>query len=208
MSALEAVIWVAIASIFALGGLCLLTIAILYRIVVKKVSQNPQTPYNLHTTQIGGSTPSVKPNVNSCFISYSSHDEEFARRLRADLRDHNIHCWYAPADMKIGSKLLPSIREAVQRQEKLILILSKYSIQSVWVELEVEEALEEEQKRGRIVLYPLSLDKFVMKTTKSWAAEIIRTRHIGDFTHWKDHDQYMKSFIRLLRDLQSASKVN
>jgi hypothetical protein len=35
-----------------------------------------------------------------------------------------------------------------------------------------------------------------------WAADIKRSRHIGDFRRWKDHDAYSKSFDRLLRDLK------
>jgi hypothetical protein len=29
-----------------------------------------------------------------------------------------------------------------------------------------------------------------------------RQRHIGNFTHWKEHDVYSKAFDRLLRDLK------
>jgi hypothetical protein len=29
----------------------------------------------------------------------------------------------------------------------------------------------------------------------------LRARHIGDFTLWKEHDEYQKSFARVLRDL-------
>jgi hypothetical protein len=28
------------------------------------------------------------------------------------------------------------------------------------------------------------------------------TRHIGDFTRWKEHDAYQKALERLLRDLR------
>lgn len=36
----------------------------------------------------------------SCFISYSSKDESFAKRLYADLQSHNVRCWFAPEDLK------------------------------------------------------------------------------------------------------------
>jgi len=36
-----------------------------------------------------------------------------------------------------------------------------------------------------------------------WAADIRRTRHIGDFTQWQDHDVYQQAFDRLLRDLKA-----
>jgi hypothetical protein len=42
-----------------------------------------------------------------------------------------------------------------------------------------------------------------METDQAWAASLRRTRHIGDFRAWKDHDQYQKSFDRLLRDLKA-----
>jgi hypothetical protein len=36
-------------------------------------------------------------------------------------------------------------------------------------------------------------------------ATTIRKRHIGDFTHWKDHDSYQKAFDRLLKDLRAGA---
>ncbi|MGA3325673.1 MAG: hypothetical protein ABSF45_14465 [Terriglobia bacterium] len=42
-----------------------------------------------------------------------------------------------------------------------------------------------------------------METDQAWAASLRRTRHIGDFLTWKDHDLYHKSFDRLLRDLKA-----
>ena len=44
-----------------------------------------------------------------------------------------------------------------------------------------------------------------METNQAWAADIRRTRHIGDFTDRKDHDSYKKAFDRLLRDLQAEA---
>jgi hypothetical protein len=45
-----------------------------------------------------------------------------------------------------------------------------------------------------------------MESNKAWAALIRRTRHIGDFTRWKDYDSYQKAFDRLLRDLKAEEK--
>jgi hypothetical protein len=42
-----------------------------------------------------------------------------------------------------------------------------------------------------------------METDQAWAADILRTRHIGDFSRWKDHDAYQQAFERLLRDLKA-----
>ncbi|MGD0227205.1 MAG: TIR domain-containing protein [Terriglobia bacterium] len=76
-------------------------------------------------------------------------------------------------------------------------------VASPWVEDEVEAALEKEHKQHKLVLFPIRLDDAVMDTDQAWAANLRRSRHIGDFRAWKDHDPYQKSFERLLRDLKT-----
>jgi|SRR5215468_878669 len=81
-----------------------------------------------------------------------------------------------------------------------------HSVKSRWVEDEVESALERERRDDRLVLFPIRLDDAVMRTDAARASSIRRTRHIGDFTLWKDHDAYQKAFDRLLRDLRTDAK--
>jgi hypothetical protein len=140
----------------------------------------------------------------SCFISYSSKDEEFAQRLHTDLQAKGIRCWYAPEDMKIGDKIRPRIDEVIHLHEKLLLVLSEDSVKSSWVEKEVETAFEKESARNETVLFPIRLDDTVMDIKTGWPADIRRARNIGDFKDWKNHDAYQKSFARLLRDLGKA----
>jgi hypothetical protein len=139
----------------------------------------------------------------SCFISYSSRDQNCAERLYSDLQSKSVRCWYAPEDLKIGDRFRDRIDESIRLRDKLLLILSEHSIASKWVENEVESALEEERQRGSTILFPVRIDDTVMESSKAWAALIRRTRHIGDFTRWKDHDSYQKAFDRLLRDLKA-----
>jgi hypothetical protein len=140
---------------------------------------------------------------HSCFISYSSKDQEFAERLHADLRSKNVRCWFAPEDLKIGDRLRPSFDEAIRVHDKLMVLLSANSVSSPWVEKEVETAFEKERREKRTVLFPIRLDDAVMETDEAWAADIRRGRHIGDFREWKNHDSYKKAFERLLRDLKA-----
>jgi hypothetical protein len=105
--------------------------------------------------------------------------------------------------MKIGDKIRPTIDQSIRVHDKLLVILSENSMQSDWVEDEVEAAIEEEKKRETTVLFPIRLDEAVMDTDQAWAAKLRRTRHIGDFSRWKDHDAYQQAFERLLRDLKA-----
>jgi hypothetical protein len=139
----------------------------------------------------------------SCFISYSSRDEQLAERLHADLQAKAVRVWYAPEDLKIGDKFRARIDESIRIHDKLLLVLSENSISSAWVEKEVETAFERERKENRTVLFPIRLDDAVMNTSEAWAADIRRTRHIGDFTKWELHSEYTKAFNRLLRDLKA-----
>jgi hypothetical protein len=141
----------------------------------------------------------------SCFISYSNRDLGFCQRLHTDLQASGVRCWFAPEDLKIGDKFRDQIDSAIRIHDKLLLVLSEQSVQSEWVASEVERAFEREQHhRDHLVLFPVRLDDAVMQTSQSWAAEIRRRRHIGDFSGWKDHDAYQKAFQRLLRDLRAA----
>jgi hypothetical protein len=138
----------------------------------------------------------------TCFISYSSQDQSFAERLYADLQSKGVRCWFAPEDLKIGDKFWHRIDESIRLYDKLLVVLSEHSVQSDWVEIEVTTAMEKEHHQQKEVLFPVRLDEAVMHTSLPWAAHLRRTRHIGDFTGWKDHDCYQKAFSRLLRDLQ------
>ena len=140
--------------------------------------------------------------LQSCFISYSSRDESFASRLYADLQNRGVRCWFAPEDLKIGQKLREALDEPIQLLDKLLIVLSVHSIASAWVEKEVETAMERERVQGRTLLFPIRIDDAVMRISSGWAADIRRSRHIGDFTSWKEHDAYSKSFDRLIRDLR------
>jgi TIR domain/Pentapeptide repeats (8 copies) len=136
----------------------------------------------------------------SCFISYSSKDDEFAHRIHADLQNSGVRCWFAPHDMPTGDKILDALDAAIRLRDKVVLILSEHSIKSNWVEDEVTAGFEEERKRDQIVLFPVRLDEAVMNTNEAWAAKL-RGRNIGDFRRWKDHDAYKQSLARVLRDL-------
>lgn len=157
--------------------------------------------YKIHQLYLGGGI-----QYYSCFISYSSKDEGFAKQLHDDLQNNGVRCWFAIEDMKIGDQIRPTIDQQIRRRDKLLVILSENSVRSEWVGDEVEAALEEEGKSDRLVLFPIRLDDTVMSARDDWAAKIKRRRHIGDFSNWKDKASYQKVFERLLRDLKSMGE--
>ena len=142
----------------------------------------------------------------SCFISYSAKDDEFVRRLYADLQDNGVRCWFAPEDMKIGAKILDTLDQAIRLRDKVVLVLSEASIASDWVEDEVTKAFAEERQRSGAILMPVRIDDAVFETNEAWAVKLRDGRNIGDFRGWKQHNSYKKALDRLVRDLNVDSR--
>ena len=96
----------------------------------------------------------------SCFISYSTLDQEFAERLYNDLQGNGVRCWFAPHDIKGGRKIHEQIDEAIRLHDRLLLILSENNVNSEWVKTEIAKARKREVKEGRRVLFPVRLVEF------------------------------------------------
>ena len=97
---------------------------------------------------------------SSCFISYSSKDEEFAQRLHTDLQKKGVRCWFAQHDVQGGRKLHEQIEQAILVHERVLLILSAHSMNSDWVKTEIAKARKQEVEQKRQVLFPLRLVPF------------------------------------------------
>jgi hypothetical protein len=147
------------------------------------------------------------------FISYSTTDQAFAKRLHADLQAKGVRCWFAPHDIQGGRKIHEQIDEAIRLCHKLLLILRKHGMNSNWVKTEIANARAKETQQARQVLFPITLVPF--EQIKAWklfdadtgmdSAREIREYFIPDFSNWKDHDSYTKAFERLVRDLQAPA---
>lgn len=88
-------------------------------------------------TEYASSLVGLPVVFDSCFISYSSADELFVRRLHRDLIAAGIRCWFAPHDLKTGDRIRARIDESIQLHDKLLVVLSYASLASDWVEAEV-----------------------------------------------------------------------
>jgi uncharacterized protein YjbI with pentapeptide repeats len=162
--------------------------------------------------RFAGSLVGVPIVSYSCFISYSTEDQELAQRLYFDLQERGIRCWFAPHDIQGGKKIHEQIDEAIRVYDRLLLILSDASMNSEWVKTEIANARQREIREKRQMLFPIGLVPF--EKIKEWkafdadtgkdSAREIREYFIPDFSNWKDHDSYQGAFQRLLRDLKAS----
>ena len=105
--------------------------------------------------------------------------------------------------MRIGDEFRPRVDESIRAHDKLLHLLSESSLTSTWVKKEMETAFEKNPNKIGSCFSRFRLDETVMHTSQALAADIRRMRHIGDFSHWKNHGAYQIVFARLLRDLQA-----
>ena len=141
---------------------------------------------------------------NSCFISFSGNDRNFIEKIGDDLQREGICCWYAPEEMKMGDAIRRQVDQLIRIQDKLLVVLSKFSVESPWIQKEVGAALQEERNRKRAILFPVRLDNGGMDAVKKWLVSLQKTHQIYDFSAWENWEADYTQFNRLFGDLKTS----
>lgn len=145
----------------------------------------------------------------SCFISYSSEDELVAKRLYEDLQRNQVQVWYFPETAKWGEPVWGEIDRSIRMYDKLVVICSKFSLQSGPVLREIERALQREDKEGRNVLFPIRIDDYLFDEWENPRKADVVAKVVGDFRVWDretgefDEEKYQRAFNKLLKALQA-----
>ena len=147
--------------------------------------------------------------INGCFISHSSKDSEFVEKLHARLMAEGINVWLDRHDIVAGP-IQNQLWEAIQVHHVVIFVLSTDSIESDWVEHELEMAHDKETKERRPVLCPIALDG-------AWKAKVtagdgpgdpslglwrtVKRNHAVDFAGWETY-AFEEAFEKLVGGLR------
>ncbi|MFL5382023.1 MAG: TIR domain-containing protein [Longimicrobiaceae bacterium] len=139
----------------------------------------------------------------SVFISYSHADRSFVLRLHDFLVNSGVECWLDDHELLPGDRLHETIRSGIQRHDRFLLVCSHSSLQSWWVDNELEEALAKERESpGRSLLVPIDIDGAVLQRPPlNDKCTLIRSRYIGDFHEWMIDEKFAESAGRLFRAL-------
>lgn len=95
--------------------------------------------------------------LGQIFISHSSEDKPFVRRLAKVLEYHGFKVWLDEKDLLIGDGLTKSISQAIQRAKVIIIVISKAALVSGWVNFELMHAATR-MIQGNCRLVPVVLD--------------------------------------------------
>jgi len=92
------------------------------------------------------------------FLSHSSADKAFVARLAADLNGRNVPVWFDQWELKVGDSLSEKIAAGIGGSGWLAVVLSKSSVQSAWVQKELNAAQAQELQSKSVFVLPLILD--------------------------------------------------
>jgi len=140
--------------------------------------------------------------LSPLFISYSHHDNGFVEKLEDHLGKIGVRFWRDVHDMKSG-RLETQVDRAIRQNPTVLLILSKHSLQSDWVEHEVRTARELEKEMERDVLCPIALDDSWKDS--HWPKRImeqVMEYNILDFSAWQDDSRFDGIFRKLIDGLE------
>ena len=140
--------------------------------------------------------------IGGVFISYSHADSGFVDKVYDRLLKEGANVWLDRHDLVAGP-LDRQVTDAIRVNEILLVVLSKTSIASDWVELEIETAREKEKKEGRDVLCPVALDdSWHDKVKGSVLWRQVKKKNVLDFSKWQDDGAFDEQFAKLLKGMK------
>jgi uncharacterized protein YjbI with pentapeptide repeats len=135
------------------------------------------------------------------FISYSHADSAFVDTLEKELNKKGIRFWRDIHNMTAG-RMEAQIDRAIRQNPTVLLILSKNSMNSDWVQHEVRKARDLEKELGRDALCPIALDDgWKSSRWPQRVMEQVMEYNILDFSKWEDEAAFQEKFAKLLSGL-------
>lgn len=128
------------------------------------------------------------------FISYSQKNIDFAERIANSLKENKIKVWIYSQSIDVGDDLTKVINSALAEIDYFIIILSKDSVKSDWVNFELNATLVNEARLGKKMVIPILYEDCPIPTS-------IRNRFYLDF-----RNEFDKPFTKLIDSLKKKPK--
>lgn len=135
----------------------------------------------------------AKGKYHGLFLSHTSADKPFVRRLKADLLARGVtKVWVDEAEIEIGDSLTTKIDEGMKVCRYIGVVLSPRSITAPWVKRELDVAINREIEGGQVVVLPLLYEKTELPT-------FLVGKYYADFTAPTTYDEALEKLLRRLR---------
>lgn len=134
----------------------------------------------------------------SIFLSHNTKDKFFVRELADRLSRMGVKVWIDEAEIKVGDSLTEKIGNAIEKTDFVGVVLSRNSVNSQWVQKELQIALQEEFRKKKVVVLPLLLEPVELPP-------FLRDKLYADFTSPK---KFKQSFPKLLEALNIPKETS
>jgi hypothetical protein len=101
----------------------------------------------------------VMTKLKKVFLSHSFKDKDFVRQLAADLKKASVPVWFDEFELKVGDSLNERIGNGIVESGYFAVVLSRNSVESKWVQKELNSALAYELQRKSVFVLPILLEK-------------------------------------------------
>src|SRR5438067_604294 len=120
------------------------------------------------------------------FLSHSSADKVFARRLAADLTAQGITIWLDEENILVGDSITEKIGQGLAQSDFFLIVLSANALASEWLKKELNQALIAEVEKRKVHILPVRIDA-------SEIPPLLKDKHFADFAK-----SYTEGFEKLL----------
>lgn len=123
------------------------------------------------------------------FLSHSSLDKKFAKKLANDLSELSHEVWLDEWKIKVGDSIPKKISDGLQNSDYVVVILSTSSTISKWVENEWHAKYWQEIEQEQIMVLPVLLEKCKIPV-------LLAPKKYADFTK-----NYTLGFVNLVASI-------
>jgi hypothetical protein len=117
-----------------------------------------------------------------------------------------VRSWYFPEDAKWGEPIWGEIDSSIKVYDKLIVVCSEHSLQSVPVQREIERALNREDQEKKNILFPIRIDNYLFEQWEHPRKADVLSKVVGDFRGWsRNATKYEAAFQKLLKALKALN---
>lgn len=132
------------------------------------------------------------------FLSHSSKDKKFVRKISDALISQGYETWLDEKDILIGESITNKISKGLNDCDVVLVFLSKYSVDSNWVNAEWQVKFFKQVNDGGVYVLPLKIEDCEIPT-------LLRDKKYEDFTN---ADSYETNLSNLLRSLSLINLEN
>jgi hypothetical protein len=131
--------------------------------------------------------------MTKVFISHSYQDKKFVNQLTSRLREDGIQVWTDEKELAVGDNIQEKISDAIKKTDYFIVVLSKNSTNSNWVNFELSATRLKEISQEQNIILPVLIEDCEIPFS-------LRDRLYSDFRHSFD-----EGYFKLINALKTQT---